>query len=83
VAIFSETYTVTVNTDSETGLVVEEWRKNGKLDRTDGPALILRDASPDTVIRGQWWRDGKPIEPLAPVRQASIAPAQEPPSPRL
>jgi hypothetical protein len=40
-------------------VIHEQWRKNGELDRTDGPAFILRDAATGTVTREIWSKDGK------------------------
>ena len=37
----------------------EEWRKNDNLDRTNGPAYIMRDARTGTVTFEQWFKDGK------------------------
>jgi hypothetical protein len=40
-----------IERDAATGTVTfEEWWKDGKRDRTDGPALIERDAVTGTVI---------------------------------
>jgi hypothetical protein len=36
----------------------EEWRKDGKLDRADGPASIIRNWQ-GTVLSEFWYRDGK------------------------
>jgi hypothetical protein len=38
----------------------QEWRKDGKLDRADGPAVIERDRVTGVVIVEQWFKDGKP-----------------------
>jgi hypothetical protein len=38
----------------------EEWRnEDGNLDRTNGPAYIMRDAKTGTVTFEQWFKDGK------------------------
>ncbi len=42
---------------------ISDWRKDGKLDRADGPALIVRDIDTDTVIDEAWFKDGKEIAP--------------------
>jgi len=39
------------------GTVVEAWRKDGKLHREDGPALVER--YPDGTVIEQWYRNGK------------------------
>jgi hypothetical protein len=41
----------------------QEWRKDGKLDRADGPAIILRDPMTGDVTFEAWRKDGQPIEP--------------------
>jgi hypothetical protein len=38
----------------------QEWRKDGKLDRAGGPAIILRDRATGNVIVEQWFKDGVP-----------------------
>jgi len=45
----------TVLSDGTT--VVEAWRKDGKLHRVDGPALVER--YPDGTVIEQWYRNGK------------------------
>ena len=55
-----EEHKVTTERDAATGTVTyEEWWKDGKLDRADGPAYIVRDAATGTVTREAWWKDGK------------------------
>jgi hypothetical protein len=39
----------------------EEWYKDGKLDRADGPADFERE--PDGTTRQHWYKDGKEIAP--------------------
>lgn len=47
-------------TDPLTGIVTcEEWRKDGKRHRADGPAYIERDAVTGTVTHEEWWTGGK------------------------
>ena len=45
--------------DPATGITREEWRKDGKLDRIRGPAVIVCDPATDTVIMEEWYEDGK------------------------
>lgn len=54
----------TIITDPVTGIIIrEEWWKDGKEDRDDGPAIIERDAATGAVTREVWWKDGKKIAP--------------------
>lgn len=63
--------TIYTETDPATGIVtLEAWRKDGKLDRTDGPATICRDPTTGTVTVGAWRKDGEKFEPSAEVSAA-------------
>jgi hypothetical protein len=39
---------------------LQEWRKNGRKHREDGPAILLTPYSEEgpVVIRGEWWQNG-------------------------
>jgi hypothetical protein len=53
-------------TEPASGTVTYEiWFKDGKQDRADGPAYILRDAATGTVTCEIWSKDGQPFEPSA------------------
>jgi hypothetical protein len=46
--------------DPQTGGIVREaWFHDGKLDRDDGPAEIVRDSESGKILRAVWRRDGK------------------------
>jgi hypothetical protein len=51
---------MTVEHDAITGpdTRVEWWCKNGKVDRSGGPAFIDRDAGTGNVIEEAWYKDG-------------------------
>ena len=58
-ALNSEEHRVITERDKPTGTVThEEWRKDGKLDRADGPAWIVRDKATGVTYE-EWWKDGK------------------------
>jgi hypothetical protein len=58
--MIDETHTVYTQCNGVTGTVArEEWRKDNKPDRTDGQAIIERDAATGTVTYEAWWKDGK------------------------
>ncbi len=43
-----------------TGVVThEEWMKDGKYDRADGPAIITRDRDSGAIALETWYKDGK------------------------
>jgi hypothetical protein len=66
---------IITDTDPATGTVTREaWYKDGKLDRADGPAFILRDPTGSRVILELWWKDGKRIEPPSPAANSAPAP---------
>jgi hypothetical protein len=49
----------------------EEWYNNdGRLNRTDGPASISRDAATGNIIREGWYRNGKRFLASVEVRAA-------------
>jgi len=51
---------IITDSDAATGIVTyEEWRKNGKWDRADGPACIRRDAATGTVTKELWYSDDR------------------------
>jgi hypothetical protein len=43
----------------------EHWRRNGQLDRKDGPAVVFAEPADPQRIVVEWWRDGEPHEPSA------------------
>jgi len=49
---------LTADTSDEV-VLREEWRRNGSLDRRDGPALTVRNTRTDVTIQEQWWRGGE------------------------
>src|ERR1700720_329134 len=62
---------IITDSDAATGIVTyEEWRKNGKWDRADGPACIRRGAATGIVTYEAWWKDGKQFEPSTAQRAA-------------
>jgi hypothetical protein len=57
----SLTYTVEIITDDACGVVVSElWKRDGLMDRADGPALIARDAATGIIVEEIWCRSGNP-----------------------
>ena len=51
---------VAIGRDAATGTVTcEAYRRDGKLHRDDGPALIARDPATGVVTYEIYWRDGK------------------------
>jgi hypothetical protein len=55
-----EKHEVLTEIDPQTGTVIyEQWYKDGKRDRSDGPAYIVRDATTGTVIGEAWYENGK------------------------
>jgi hypothetical protein len=53
-------HTVEIHRDPTTHIAVtEEWRKDGKLDRADGPAYIARDPKTGVVGGEEWYKGGK------------------------
>jgi hypothetical protein len=40
-------------------VISETWHKDGKPDRAEGPARIMRDAATGIVTYEAWYRDGK------------------------
>jgi hypothetical protein len=50
---------VTITCYPETGFISEDWRKDGKLDRADGPASIARDTATGTITGELWFKDDK------------------------
>ena len=56
----TETYTVTLERDAVTGVVVHErWEKGGKTHREGAPALISRDPETGIVIDELWMRNNE------------------------
>ena len=56
-----ETYTVTIQHDAVTGVVVlERWEKDGLTHREHGPALIARDPTTGVMVHETWYRNSKP-----------------------
>jgi hypothetical protein len=54
-----EVYTVTIEHDAATAVVVRErWRKDGLDHREHGPALIVRDAITGVVVNEKWCKKG-------------------------
>lgn len=52
-----ETYTVKIERDAITGVVVEErWLKDGLPHREGGPAAISRDPITGVAINESWWK---------------------------
>jgi hypothetical protein len=43
--------------------ITEEWRKGGKLDRADGPAMVWRDPATGTATYEAWFKGGEEIAP--------------------
>jgi hypothetical protein len=65
--IFTETHPTT-------GIVTyEQWRKDSKLDRADGPAVIERNAQTGTLTGDCWYKDDKEFHPSPDVRAAWLA----------
>lgn len=72
-APITEKREIITKTDLATGTVTyEEWRKDGKLDRADGPAYIKRDAATGTVTCEAWYNKevGHRFEPSTELRAA-------------
>jgi hypothetical protein len=76
---------VITETDPATGVVTyEQWWKDDKLDRIDGPALIYRNVATAALVFDGWYKNGKRFTPSAEVRSAWLKRSGEriaPPSP--
>ena len=56
-----ETYTVSIQRDVVTGIVVfEHWGRGGLTDREDGPAVVVRDGATGVVLHESWYKKSKP-----------------------
>src|SRR6516225_3390189 len=56
----SGNHTVDYTHDAATDVVIREgWYKDGKPDRADGPAQIIRDLATGTVTYEAWYKAGK------------------------
>jgi hypothetical protein len=78
-AVFARaTHSVDIKRDPVTGVITrEQWWKDGKLDRINGPAFIVRNAATGAVTDNQWWRDGERITPPVPTSQIADVPSPQ------
>jgi hypothetical protein len=53
----TETYTVTIERDLRTGVLVgEQWYKDGRRHREDGPAVVRRDPWTGVIVEEAWFK---------------------------